>query len=113
MIKAKIAPQEEIPQEEMIAPIDDTLAQKIYKAVEDQDKALKKMGSHLSKLEESEIKKHVHIEISEEEEKEDWDERDKSDYERNEQFEKLTTDTMAMKDGKMQLAFRKAQGMDD
>ena len=100
MIKAKIAPQEEIPQEEMTAPIDDTLAQKIYKAVEDQDKALKKMGSHLSKLEESEIKKPVHIEISEEEEKEDWDERDKSDYERNEQFEKLTTDTMAMKDGK-------------
>ena len=84
----------------MTAPIDDTLAQKIYKAVEDQDKAFKKMGSHLSKLEESEIKKHVHIEISEEKEKEDWDERDKSDYERNEQFEKLTTDTMAMKDGK-------------
>ena len=35
LIKIEIAPQEEIPQEEMAAPIDDTLAQKIYKAIED------------------------------------------------------------------------------
>ncbi|KAL0015539.1 hypothetical protein SO802_002608 [Lithocarpus litseifolius] len=70
------------------------------------------MGSHLSKLEESKIKKLVHIEINEEEEKEEWDERDRADYERQKQFEKLTTDTVAMKEKmeKMQLA---SQGMDD
>ena len=38
-----------------------------------------------------------------------------AEYERNKQFEKLTSDTVAMKEKmeKMQLAFRKAQGMDD
>ena len=73
------------------------------------------MGSHLSKLEEPKIKKLVHVEINEEEEKEEWDERDKADYDRNKQLEKLTVDAMAMKEKikKMQLAFHKAQGMDD
>ena len=39
----------------------------------------------------------------------------KADYERNKQFEKLTIETVAKKEKmeKMQLAFRKAQGMDD
>ena len=45
------------------------------------------------------------------------DERDKADYERNKQFEKLTLEIVAMKKKKkmekIQLAFRKAQGMDD
>ena len=46
---------------------------------------------------------------------EDWDEKDKVDYERNKQFKKLMTKTIAMRDNmeKMQLASRKAQGMDD
>ena len=46
---------------------------------------------------------------------EDWDEKDKVDYERNKQFKKLTVETVAMKEKmeKMQLTFRKAQGMDD
>ena len=46
---------------------------------------------------------------------EDWDERDKADYERNKQFEKLTVETLGMrkKMDKMQLTFHKAQGMDD
>ena len=37
------------------------------------------------------------------------------EYERNKQFEKLIVDTMAMREKmeKMQLTFRKAQGMDD
>ena len=37
------------------------------------------------------------------------------EYERNKQFEKLIADTMAMREKmeKMQLTFRKAQGMDD
>ena len=39
----------------------------------------------------------------------------KANYERNKQFEKLIANTMAIKEKmeKMQLAFRKAQGMDD
>ena len=46
---------------------------------------------------------------------EDWDEKDKVDYERNKQFKKLMIKTIAMRDNmeKMQLASRKAQGMDD
>ena len=43
---------------------------------------------------------------------EEWDEKDKVDYERNKQFEKLTVETIAMKEKmeKMQLTFHKAQG---
>ena len=37
----------------------------------------------------------MHIEINKEEEKEEWDE---ANYERNKQFEKFTTDTVAMKE---------------
>ena len=46
---------------------------------------------------------------------EDWDEKDKVDYERNKQFKKLMTKTIAIRDNmeKMQLASHKAQGMDD
>ena len=68
-----------------------------------------------SKLEERKIKKFMHVKIHDEEEKEEWDEKDEADYVRNKEFEKLTTDTVAMKEKmeKMQLAFRKAQGMDD
>ena len=61
--------QEEVSREEMAAPIDDTIAQKIYKTIEEQGQALKKMGGHLSKLEEIKLKKLVHIEIHEEEER--------------------------------------------
>ena len=60
-------------------------------------------------------KKPVHVQIHDEEEKEEYDEKDKADYERNKQFEKLIADTVAMKEKmkKMQLVFRQAQGMDD
>ena len=66
------------------------------------------MGSCLIKLKESKLKKSIHVDIHDEDE--DWDERDKAEYERNKQFEKLTTDTMAMKEKmeKMQRAFHKA-----
>ena len=116
MIKVEVTPQEETPPERMVATINDMLTQKIYKVIEDQGEALKKIGSHLSKLKGSKIKKHVHIDINEEEEdKEEWDDRDKADYKRNKGFEKLIMDTMIMKEKveKVQLAFRKAQGMDD
>ena len=46
------------------------LAKKIYKAIEDHSKVLKKTGSCLSKLKESKLKKLVHLGINEEEEKE-------------------------------------------
>ena len=55
------------------------------------------------------------MEIHDDEDGEGWDERDKANYKRNKQFEKLIVDTVAMKENmeKMQLEFRKAQGMDD
>ena len=40
------------------------------------------MGGRLSKLKESKLKNPVHVEIHDEEEKEEWDEKDKVDYER-------------------------------
>ena len=67
----------------MTAPISDEIAQKIFKAMEDQSDAFKKMGSCLTKLEESKLKKPPRLEVLNEEEVEDWDERDKADYERN------------------------------
>ena len=92
------------------------MAQKILKALVEHGDAHKKMGGCLTRLEESRLKKPSHVEINDnEDEKEEWDEKDKVVYERNKQFEKLTTETIAMKEKmeKMQLAFRKAQGMDD
>ena len=49
------------------------------------------------------------------EEEEDWDEKDKVEYERNKQFEKLIEETIAMREKmeKMHLFFHKVQGMDD
>ncbi|KAL0008480.1 hypothetical protein SO802_009982 [Lithocarpus litseifolius] len=78
--------------------------------MEDYSDILKKMGSRLTKLEEAKLKKASHVEISEDEEVENWDERDNADYERNKQFEKLTAKIMAMNEKmeKMQLAFCKA-----
>ena len=104
--------QEEVSQEGMDAPIDDTTAQKIFKAIKEQNDVLKKMGGHLTKLEETKLKKSIRVDIHDEDE--DWDESDKAEYERNKQFEKLTVDTVAIKEKmeKMQLAFCKAQGMD-
>ena len=74
------------------------------------------MVRRLTWLEESKLKKPLHVEIlDDEEENEEWDEKDKVEYERNKQFEKLTAKTMAMREKmeKMQLAFHKAQGMED
>ena len=73
------------------------------------------MGGHLTKLEEAKLIKTTHVEIHDDEEGEGRDERYKADYERNRQFEKLIVETVAMKEKmkKMQLAFGKAQGMED
>ena len=74
------------------------------------------MVGRLTRFEESKLKKPPHVEIYDDgEEEEEWDEKDKVEYERNKQFEKLTAKTMAMREKmeKMQLAFHKAQGMED
>ena len=99
----------------MATPISVEIAQKIFKAMEEQSDTLKKMGSHLTKLEAAKLRKPPCVEVLNEEEGEDWDEKDKANYERNKQFEKLMAKTIAMREKmeKMQLAFRKAQGMDD
>ena len=92
------------------------MAQKILKALDEHGEALKKMGGCLTRLEESKLKKPPHVELHDNEEKEEeWDEKDKVEYERNKQLEKLTTETMVMREmmEKMQVAFCKAQGMDD
>ena len=84
--------------------------------MEEQSDILKKMGSRLTKLDEAKLKKKTpRVEVLDDEEVEDWDEMDKVDYERNKQFEKFMVETIAMrkKMEKMQLAFHKAQGMDD
>ena len=92
------------------------MVQKILKALDEHGEALKKMGGHLTKLEESKLKKLSNVEINDdEEEEEEWGKKDKVEYERNKQFEKLTVETIVMREKKkkMQLAFCKAQGMDD
>ena len=94
----------------MAAPINDETAQRIFKAIEEQSDVLKYIGGRLTKLEEAKLKKPAHVEIPNDEEVEGWDERDKANYERNKQFEKLIAEIVAMKEKmkKMQLAFHKA-----
>ena len=94
----------------------DSMAQKILKALDEHGEALKKMGGRLARLEESKLKKSTHVEVhDDEEEVEKWDEKDKVEYERNKQFEKLIKETIAMREKmeKMHLVFHKVQGMDD
>ena len=75
------------------------MAQKILKALDEHREALKRMGGHLNRLEESKIKKPPHVEIcDDEEEDEKWDKKGKMEYERNKKFEKLTTETIAIRD---------------
>ena len=54
--------------------------------------------SHLTRLEEAKLKETAHVEIPDDEEVEGWDERGKANYESNKQFEKLTTETVSMKE---------------
>ena len=91
--------------------MEDPMAQKILKALDEHGEALKRMGGRLTRLEESKLKKPPLMEIhDDEEEEEEWDEKEKMEYERNKQFKKLTIETMAMREKmeNMQLAFRKA-----
>ena len=89
----------------------DPMVQKILTALEEHGEALKKMGWRLTRLEESRLKKSTRVEIhDDEEEDEEWDEKDIMEYEKNKQFEKLTVETIAMRENmeKMQLSFHKA-----
>ena len=114
-VKIEDTYQEEVSQATMAAPISNEVAQKIFKAMEEQNDVLKKMGSRFTKLEEAKLKKAAPVQVLDDIDVEDWDERDKVDYERNKEFEKLTAKAIAMREKmeKMQLAFRKTQGMDD
>ena len=63
------------------------MVQKILKTIDEYGEPLKKIGGHLTRLEESRLKKSTHVEIhDDEEEVEEWDEKDKAEYERNKQF---------------------------
>ena len=66
--------------------------QKILKALDEHGKAFKKMIGRFTRLEESKLKKPPYVEIHDnEEEDEEWDTKDKVEYEWNKQFERLTT----------------------
>ena len=98
--------------------VEDPMAQKILKALDEHGKALKKMEGRLTRSEKSRLKKSSHVEIDdddEEEEVKEWDEKDKAEYEKNKQIEKLIVETVAMREKmeKMQLSFYKAQRIDD
>ena len=83
----------------MASSTEDPMAQRILNSLDEHGEALKKMGGCLTRLEESRLKKSTHVQIhDDEEEDEEWDEKDKVEYERNKQFEKLTTETIAMRE---------------
>ena len=69
--------EEEVSQATMATPISDEITQKIFKTMEEQSDVLKKMGSRLTKLEEAKLKKAARVEVLDDEEVEDWDEREK------------------------------------
>ena len=84
----------------MATSMEDPMAQRILKALDEHGEALKKMGGRLSWLEESRLKKSTQVEIhNDEEEDEEQDENEKVEYEKNKQFEKLTADSNEGKDG--------------
>ena len=90
--------------------MEDLMAQKILKTLDKHGEALKRMGGRLTRLEESKLKKPPHVKIhDDEEEEEELDVKEKVKYERNKKFEKLTAETVAMREKmeKMQLAFCK------
>ena len=83
MIKIEDTHQEET----MTTSVEDSMAQKILKALDEHGEALKRMGGRLTRLEESKLKKSSHLEINDDEEEvEEWDEKDKEEYERYKQL---------------------------
>ena len=64
--------------------------------MEEQSNILRKMRSRLTRLEEAKLKKIPRVEVVDDKEVEGWDEKDKVDFKRNKQFEKLMAETVAM-----------------
>ena len=60
--------EEENPQETMATSSKDPMAQKILKALDEHGEALKKIGGHLTRLEESRLKKSTHVEVHDDKE---------------------------------------------
>ena len=57
-------------------------------------------------MKESRLKKSAHVEIhNDEDEDEEWDEKDKVEYERNKQFERLTVKTIAKREDRENATF--------
>ena len=68
----------------MATSMEDPMEQRILKALEEHGEALKKMGGCLTGLEESKLKRSACVKIhDDEEEVEEWDKKDKAEYERN------------------------------
>ena len=66
--------------------------------MDEHGEVLTKMGGCLTGLEQSRLKKPSYVEINnDEEEEEEWDEKDKVEYERNKKFEKLTVKIVDMR----------------
>ena len=62
----------------MTISVEDSMAQKKLKALDEHGEALKKMGGRLTRLEESKLKKSARVEIHDgEEEVEEWDKKEK------------------------------------
>ena len=98
----------------MTTCMEDSMAQKILKALDEHREALKKMGGHLTRLEESKLKKSSHVEIHDDKEKvEEWDKKDKAEYEKNKKYKKLTAKTIAVKEKNGENATRLPQGTRD
>ena len=51
----------------MTTSMEDSMAQNILKALDEHGEALKRMGGHLTRLEESKLKKPPHVEIHDDE----------------------------------------------
>ena len=83
--------------------MEDSIAEKILKALDEHGEAFKKMGGRGVSLGWRNLSsRSLH-------------EKDKKEYDMNKLFQKLTVKTIAMREKmeKMQLAFHKAEGMDD
>ena len=77
-------PRRKNPQETMTTSMEDPMAQRILKALDEHGEAFKRMGGRFTRLEESKLKKPQYVEIhDDEEEDEEWDKKDEVKYERN------------------------------
>ena len=92
----------------MTTSVEDSMAQKFLKTLDEHGEAL------LTRLKEVKLKKSSHVEINDDEEKvEEWDKKDKAEYEKNKKYKKLTAKTIAVKEKNGENATRLPQGTRD